>query len=117
MVAYLNNPSASIRKRHAALGYAADKTETLDQEVAKTKRVRDFFEKIENLHAETVLFHGADSLESFVRILSEHGVEREEPHLHTCIVCCATPITTPRSFCARSLKPGKYSKTMATAAR
>lgn len=81
----LKNPSAAIIKRLSKIGvYKVDNT-IIENEIKKMPIVNHCFRKIETATIDNVLFHGFDSIESYVKILSEYGFDQEEEHLGKCI--------------------------------
>lgn len=81
----LKNPSAAIIKRLSKIGVYKVDNATLENEIKKMPIVDRCFGKIETVTIDNVLFHGSDSIESYIKILSEYGFDQKEKHLGKCI--------------------------------
>lgn len=81
----LINPSPAIRKRLSKIGRYKVDASIIDNEIKNMPLIRHCFKRIDDDTFNSILFHGYDSIESYIKILSEYGFDQKEEHLGKCI--------------------------------
>lgn len=85
MLDYLVNPSAAITKRINLLNDVNAYSESLEIKLCEMKTLRKYFSIVDNMTYENALFHGYNSLENYVKVFSEYGVNRTNVSYAKCL--------------------------------
>lgn len=108
MFRYIRNPSPAMRKRLFAIGLLKSCSSDINNQIADMKIIKDVFNIIDTMNFEKVLFHGYNSIESLAKILTEYGIDKDEPHYKRILELVRQTDNNGALFTRGITKVGKY---------
>lgn len=93
MLEYIHNPSAAISKRLFRLGCFSEYRAEWDHDIRTMNIVRKCLRHIHDTPKTDFLFHGFAGIEASIKLLSEFGIDEQDPHFEKCVdMLLDTPI-------------------------